>query len=512
MKKFLSALLLSSTMLCSTTLANNFSDVPTDSWYSAAVTKASEAGYISGYEDGTYKPNEYLTGAQWAVILSNALYPNQLAQEFTRGDSSSWADPYINTVSAYARDNSAVHHLNFNQNITRAQAASLIHDGMIPHMLSMRMFEEEWTEILNEHFTHWSDCLPYQDGVANVLNYGFMTGSSEDSFGGQEPLNRAQAAVIIVNMMESRNFSVEVLEAIPYTPPMVVDPMTYFQPVLNDIGEVTLGYKEADYPDYYSNTLRYFNDTPEKLGYTLHDFDGDGQMELVIGENREYDSKFMMAFGYHNGEVKPLVVSHEREHARFNGYSSFFMQGSGSAFDGCYYEITIENSQAVYSSPYYIYEYDREGISEEPVLLAYEWDGETVQYSKVRVATQGEIDALYGKYPSWEDEYAFTYTPFIQAPQPPSITEAAAKLITENWLYNTYPVYCPLNDAVSLEYLSIDKGSREPYYHYTFTNQNHTYDLFLHGHSGSLHFVESGQICTVDVWEANGFPKGFPKG
>lgn len=45
-----------------------FLDVPEDAWYYEALETAVKDGIIAGYEDGTFRPDEYLTRAQAASI------------------------------------------------------------------------------------------------------------------------------------------------------------------------------------------------------------------------------------------------------------------------------------------------------------------------------------------------------------------------------------------------------------------------------------------------------------
>ncbi len=46
-----------------------FTDVPENTWYSDAVSWAAENGIVTGYTDGTFRPNQALTRAQFAVFL-----------------------------------------------------------------------------------------------------------------------------------------------------------------------------------------------------------------------------------------------------------------------------------------------------------------------------------------------------------------------------------------------------------------------------------------------------------
>lgn len=46
-----------------------FSDVPADEWYADAVTNLKMAGIVTGYEDGTFRPANYVNRAELAVML-----------------------------------------------------------------------------------------------------------------------------------------------------------------------------------------------------------------------------------------------------------------------------------------------------------------------------------------------------------------------------------------------------------------------------------------------------------
>ncbi|WP_240689491.1 N-acetylmuramoyl-L-alanine amidase [Ammoniphilus sp. YIM 78166] len=48
-----------------------FTDVQANHWAAAAIQKAKDAGLMSGYPDGTFKPNHFVTRAELATILAN---------------------------------------------------------------------------------------------------------------------------------------------------------------------------------------------------------------------------------------------------------------------------------------------------------------------------------------------------------------------------------------------------------------------------------------------------------
>ncbi len=63
-----------------TALAANFSDVPEDASYSQAVQELSALDVISGYDDGTFKPDELVTRAQITKMIVDALNERAMAE------------------------------------------------------------------------------------------------------------------------------------------------------------------------------------------------------------------------------------------------------------------------------------------------------------------------------------------------------------------------------------------------------------------------------------------------
>ena len=49
-----------------------FSDTPADAWYAGYVSAMASRGFITGYEDGTFRPNNTITNQEAMVILSSA--------------------------------------------------------------------------------------------------------------------------------------------------------------------------------------------------------------------------------------------------------------------------------------------------------------------------------------------------------------------------------------------------------------------------------------------------------
>ncbi len=55
-----------------TEYVRNFSDVPRGSWFADSVNTAVAEGWIKGYEDGTFRPENSLNNAEWATLLQRS--------------------------------------------------------------------------------------------------------------------------------------------------------------------------------------------------------------------------------------------------------------------------------------------------------------------------------------------------------------------------------------------------------------------------------------------------------
>src|SRR5690606_38925588 len=70
----------------------NFTDIRSSDWFYAAIVAARSAGWIDGYSDQTFRPNQNITRAEaLKIILSSA---------FSVGDFSSSNTPYPDVRSS----------------------------------------------------------------------------------------------------------------------------------------------------------------------------------------------------------------------------------------------------------------------------------------------------------------------------------------------------------------------------------------------------------------------------
>ncbi len=108
-------------------------DVMDGSWYANYMKFAVSKGYISGYDDGTYRPNNVITRAEFAAMIARYIDIEQLNGEdkFTDITEFNWCNKQINAladeniVSGY--DDRTFKPAN---SITRAEAAAIINRAL----------------------------------------------------------------------------------------------------------------------------------------------------------------------------------------------------------------------------------------------------------------------------------------------------------------------------------------------------------------------------------------------
>ena len=80
--------------------SNNFSDVLPNDWYNTAVSTMVNMGIIQGYEDGTFRPNANITRAEFATIAARFLASGYEVEDDLFGDiAAHWARESINDAA-----------------------------------------------------------------------------------------------------------------------------------------------------------------------------------------------------------------------------------------------------------------------------------------------------------------------------------------------------------------------------------------------------------------------------
>lgn len=135
---------------------NRYSDVSTGQWYNNAVSTMTRAGIVNGYPDGTFRPNAPITRAEMAKIIALFAKLDKTADRFPDA-AGHWAEAYIRLaagngwIEGYPDGT-----FRPNQSITRAETVT-----MIDRVLE-RVPKDESRLLPHETMLTFPDCRPGQ--------------------------------------------------------------------------------------------------------------------------------------------------------------------------------------------------------------------------------------------------------------------------------------------------------------------------------------------------------------
>ena len=144
------------------TITKTFSDVPADAWYATAVNTLASLGMVSGDPDGTFRPNDPITRAEFCVIaLAFAYEPDNAVCYFGDVSRSDWFYTYVAQAASYGWIGGYTNG-NFgpNDQITRAQVTTIVNnmlgraadrDYVIDHQADLVQF----TDLTRAHWGYF---------------------------------------------------------------------------------------------------------------------------------------------------------------------------------------------------------------------------------------------------------------------------------------------------------------------------------------------------------------------
>ena len=170
---------------------SGFTDVSSASWYNNAVSTTAQAGWIAGYEDGSFRPDAYITRAEFATIAARFLSEDYAGGHRFNDIQGHWAAEYIDRAAA-AGWIGGYEDGTFRPNayITRAEVATLVNrmldrapdvGHLLPDMVrwpdnpETAWYYADIQEATNSHdytwagtarFEVWTELLPNRDWAA----------------------------------------------------------------------------------------------------------------------------------------------------------------------------------------------------------------------------------------------------------------------------------------------------------------------------------------------------------
>lgn len=176
------------------TTGDMFSDVADDQWYYDYVLEAAELGIVKGNPDGTFKPNNPVTRAAFALMTVRMLGVDEDGLKFT---TTAFTDVNDETYNAAAIQYCAEKGLiggdgdgkfRPNDSITRQEAAKIIAEALELTETDDELFADD--SLIHE----WAEDYVYQCKAAGIFGGDAGTGN----FRPTDAISRAETAKIMV--------------------------------------------------------------------------------------------------------------------------------------------------------------------------------------------------------------------------------------------------------------------------------------------------------------------------
>ena len=258
MKKRILATFLSAVTLisCSSALAADYSDVNQSAWYASYVNKISELNAFSGYEDGTFRPDNQITQEEFiktvvCLICGELNESNAPTVKNTWNSKwSSWAVPYLDKAFELG--------LITEQDTMFKLVGIPCNRGEMAKVITraVEYLKEDSVADTSTYITKLKDYNrmkeEYKPYVLQAYAKGILSGYDDGTFRDDGLLTRAEASSVLVRLIDKneRVNSDETLydyfgRKVTWTEPLRIDVPEQYQVSLSDISISQAIYDEA---------------------------------------------------------------------------------------------------------------------------------------------------------------------------------------------------------------------------------------------------------------------------
>lgn len=180
-----------------------FTDVPDSHWASDYIRRAAEQGFVSGYPDGSFRPGNSVTRAQFVTMLWRIAGRPESAKESPFADTAGLNEDFRRAI-AWATENGYVNGVTETEfqphtTITRQQAMTILfrYNGGVSGMELM------FFGIYDSHFTDSAQIGSFaKNGVYWAVYHEIVNGATATTIAPHGTATRAQIAVILLRYMD----------------------------------------------------------------------------------------------------------------------------------------------------------------------------------------------------------------------------------------------------------------------------------------------------------------------
>lgn len=159
-------------------------------------------GIISGYPDGTFKPNKNITREEASKIISEYVGERKTGTVELKDVSGIWSEPYIKHLYLEGIVNGYVDRTFRPKNsIIRSEFVTMIYN----YLKKNGELEKSYTSAgFKDTRDHWA-----KESIDAVSKLGYIRGYPDKTFKPDEPISRAEVSSIVALMIEDGEFEIK---------------------------------------------------------------------------------------------------------------------------------------------------------------------------------------------------------------------------------------------------------------------------------------------------------------
>lgn len=212
-KRILSTIMVVLVLLTQTVMAKDYSDYPQkfwdvskDHWAYEYISELADKNVISGYTDGSFKPEETVSRAEWSKMLVVA----SGKQPVTLEDNKSYAVDYNSNDWCYGYINSVISYMNFyndggNYYFKPNQSAS--REDVTVSLVKLKGYNVDNVDY--SYISKFKDSNSISNElkkyIAVAIEKELISGYEDNTFRGQDTLTRAEAATLLCRAFQLGN-------------------------------------------------------------------------------------------------------------------------------------------------------------------------------------------------------------------------------------------------------------------------------------------------------------------
>ncbi|MCR8746917.1 S-layer homology domain-containing protein [Romboutsia lituseburensis] len=165
-------------------------------WAQSTIEKFINQGYISGYKDETFKPNQNMTRAEFVTILNNVFGLTNKSNKVFNDTKGHWAKESIDiAVTNGVCEGISKTKFNPNGKITREETAA-----MLSNYKNISDYALDKINTFNDknNISNWA-----KTSVEGAIENGYMGGYPDKTFRPKNSITRAEAVVTLDNVINS---------------------------------------------------------------------------------------------------------------------------------------------------------------------------------------------------------------------------------------------------------------------------------------------------------------------